>query len=86
MKYAMLASSVSSSSHPVGTLMSAAGRFVVCINCHLNVEFPAGAHYEIIARQFESHLRGSPRPLKDDALSWENNHSRRRDFRSLESP
>jgi len=68
LKYAMLANSVSSSSHPIGILMSAAGRFVVCINCHLSVQFPAGAHYDLIARQFESQLCGSQRPLKDSAL------------------
>src|ERR1017187_10461965 len=56
-------------SHPIGILMSAAGRFVVCIDCHLSVEFPAGAHYDVIARQFESHLCDSQRPLNDDALS-----------------
>jgi hypothetical protein len=68
LKYAMLADSVSSSSHPIGILMSAAGRFVVCFNCHLSVQFPAGAHYDLIARQVESHLYGSQRPLKDSAL------------------
>jgi PAS domain S-box-containing protein len=69
LKYAMLASSVSSFSHPVGILMSAAGRFVVCVDCHLSVEFPAGAHYDIIARRFESHLCGSQFLSKDHALS-----------------
>ena len=69
LKYAMSASSASSLSHPIGILMSAAGRFVVCIDCHLSVEFPAGAHYDVIARQFASHLCGSPRPSKDDAVS-----------------
>jgi hypothetical protein len=69
LKYAMSARSVPSSSHPVGVLMSPTGRFVVCIDCHLSVEFPTGAHYDIIARQFESHSCGSPRPLKGDALS-----------------
>jgi hypothetical protein len=67
-KYAMLANRGSSSSHPIGILMSAAGRFVVCIDCHLSVQFPAGAHYDLIARQIESHLCGSQRPLKDSAL------------------
>ena|ERR1700688_676960 len=69
LKYSMLASSVSSSSHPIGILMSPTGRFVVCIDCRLSVEFPAGAHYDIIARQFESHSCGSPRRLEDHALS-----------------
>jgi len=69
LKNAMSASSVTPSSHPIGILMSAAGRFVVCIDCHLSVEFPAGAHYHIIARQFKSHVCGCPRLLKDDDLS-----------------
>ena len=65
----MSASSVSDFSHPIGILMSAAGRFVVCIDCHLSVEFPAGAHYRIIARQFAAHVCRSQRSSKDDALS-----------------
>jgi PAS domain S-box-containing protein len=69
LKYAMSTSGVSCSSHPIGILMSPTGRFVVCIECHLSVEFPAGAHYDIIARRFESHSCRSPRPLKDDVLS-----------------
>jgi PAS domain S-box-containing protein len=71
LKYAMSTSSAASASHPIGILMSAAGRFVVCIDCHFSVAFPAGAHYDIIARQFESHVCGCPQPLKDDALSRE---------------
>jgi PAS domain S-box-containing protein len=47
--------------------MSDAGRFVVCIGCRLSVEFPAGAHYDTIARQFESHSCGSQSLSKDDA-------------------
>jgi PAS domain S-box-containing protein len=69
LKCVMSASGVSSLSHPIGILMSAAGRFVVCIDCHLSIEFPAGAHYDIIARQFDSHLCCCPRRSKDDALS-----------------
>jgi PAS domain S-box-containing protein len=49
--------------------MSEAGRFVVCIDCHSSVEFPAGAHYDIIARQFDSHLCGSPYLSQDNAIS-----------------
>jgi hypothetical protein len=67
LKYAMSASSVSSVSHPIGILMCAAGRFVVCIDCHLSVEFPAGAHYDIIARQFEYHSCSVPIPSNHDA-------------------
>jgi PAS domain S-box-containing protein len=63
----MSASSVAQSSHPVGVRMSGAGRFVVCIDCRLSVEFPAGAHYDTIAKQFESHSCGYPSLSKDDA-------------------
>jgi PAS domain S-box-containing protein len=45
--------------HLIAILMSASGRFLVCRECHLRVGFPAGAHYDIIAKQFESHLCGS---------------------------
>ena len=67
LKYGMSASSVAQSSHPVGVRMSGAGRFVVCIDCRLSVEFPAGAHYDTIAKQFESHSCGYPSLSKDDA-------------------
>ena len=67
LKYAMSASSVAQSSHPVGVRMSGAGRFVACIDCRLSVEFPAGAHYDTIAKQFESHSCGSPSLSNDDA-------------------
>ena len=69
LKYAMSASGTPSFPHPIGILMAVAGRFVVCVGCHLRVEFPAGAHFDIIARQFDSHLCGSPCLLKDDAVS-----------------
>jgi PAS domain S-box-containing protein len=52
--------------HPVGVRMSGAGRFVVCIDCRLSVEFPAGAHYDTIAKQFESHSCGVPLLSNDD--------------------
>lgn len=67
LKYAMSASSVAQSSHPVGVRLSGAGRFVACIDCRLSVEFPAGAHYDTIAKQFESHSCGSPSLSNDDA-------------------
>lgn len=31
------------------------GRFLECINCRLRFEFPAGAHYDTLAKRFESH-------------------------------
>ena len=54
--------------HLIGILMSAGGRFLECRNCHLSFEFPAGAHYEAIAKQFEAHSCNSPIPLKDNGL------------------
>ena len=64
----MSASGVFSPSHPIGIRMSPTGRFVVCIDCRLSVEFPAGAHYDIIARQFESHSCGSPPSIISSAI------------------
>jgi hypothetical protein len=69
LKYAMPASSGALSSFRIGIRMCAAGRFVACLDCLLSVEFPAGAHYETIAKRFESHSCGSPRPLNDVAFS-----------------
>jgi PAS domain S-box-containing protein len=67
LKYAVPASSGVQSCPQIGIRMCAAGRFVACINCRLSVEFPAGAHYDTIVRQFESHSCGFPRLSKDDA-------------------
>jgi PAS domain S-box-containing protein len=68
LKYAMPASIGAKSSPCIGIRMCDAGRFVVCIDCRLSVEFPAGAHYDTIARQFESHPCGSASLSKDNAL------------------
>ena len=54
-------------SHRIAILMSAEGRFLECLNCLLRVPFTSGAHYEVIAKQFDSHSCSSPIPLKDDA-------------------
>ena len=43
------------SEHRIGILMSQTGRYVECIACRLSFAFPPGAHYEIIAKQFEPH-------------------------------
>jgi PAS domain S-box-containing protein len=67
LRYAMPASIGAKSSPCIGIRMCDAGRFVACIDCRLSVEFPAGAHYDTIARQFESHSCGFPRLSKDDA-------------------
>jgi PAS domain S-box-containing protein len=59
----------SSSAHHIGIRMSGTGRFVACIDCRLSVEFPTGAHYATIARQFESHSCGSLLPSGVDDIS-----------------
>ena len=66
LKYAMPASIGVQSSPRIGIRMCAAGRFVACLDCLLSVEFPAGAHYDTIAKRFESHSCGSPSLPKDD--------------------
>jgi PAS domain S-box-containing protein len=71
----MSASSVAQSSPCIGIRMCDAGRFVVCMGCRLSVEFPAGAHYDTIAKQFESHSCGFQSLSKDDApLAKTKNH------------
>jgi hypothetical protein len=54
-EYAMSGSSVVCISHRIAILMSSEGRFLECRNCLRRVRFLAGAHYEVIAKQFESH-------------------------------
>ena len=49
-----------SPAHLIAILMSASGRFLVCRKCGLRFEFPEGAVYDTIAKQFESHPCGSP--------------------------
>jgi PAS domain S-box-containing protein len=55
--------------HLIAILMSTSGRFVVCRGCHLRFAFPFGAHFDLIAKQFESHLCGFQCPSNDGALS-----------------
>jgi PAS domain S-box-containing protein len=55
--------------HLIAILMSAAGRFLVCRRCHLRFDFPSGAHFDIIAKQFEPTLCGSQCLSNDLALS-----------------
>jgi PAS domain S-box-containing protein len=70
LKYAMPASSCTQSSPRIGIRMCAAGRFVACLDCLLSVEFPAGGHYDMIAKRFELHSCGSPSlPNDDDPLT-----------------
>ena len=46
--------------HRIGILMSPAGRFLECADCQIGFEFPEGAEFGAIAKQFESHLCGPP--------------------------
>jgi hypothetical protein len=66
LKYAMPASIGAQSFPRIGIRMCAAGRFVACMDCLLSVEFPSGAHYDTIAKRFESHSCSSPSLSKDD--------------------
>jgi|HubBroStandDraft_4_1064222.scaffolds.fasta_scaffold22100_5 hypothetical protein len=54
-------------SHRIAIVMSAHGRFLECRHCLLRVRFAAGSHYEVIAKQFESHSCDSLIPSKDEA-------------------
>jgi hypothetical protein len=63
----MSASACTLPPHGIGILMCAEGRFLECVACELRFEFPAGAHYDTIAKQFESHSCCSPIPSKGDA-------------------
>ncbi|HVR21962.1 MAG TPA: PAS domain S-box protein [Candidatus Polarisedimenticolia bacterium] len=55
--------------HLIAILMSTSGRFVVCRGCHLRFAFPAEAHFDLIAKQFESHLCDFQCLSNDGALS-----------------
>jgi len=41
------------SPHRIVIVMSSAGRFLECTDCNLGFAFPAGAHFDTIANQFE---------------------------------
>jgi hypothetical protein len=53
-------SSPQPSRHRVGVLMSPVGRFLGCRDCLLTFCFPHGEQYDEVAKQFKSHLCGSP--------------------------
>jgi PAS domain S-box-containing protein len=65
----MSANICTSPPHFIAILMSASGRFLVCRECHSRFAFPFGAHYDIIAKQFESYLCASQCLSNDAALS-----------------
>jgi hypothetical protein len=58
LEHAMSASS--SPPHRIGIIMSPAGRFLQCQDCHLTYTFPDRAKFGTIAKQFESRLCLSP--------------------------
>ena len=52
--------------HRIGILMFPEGRFLECADCQISFEFPDGAQFGAIAKQFEFHLCGPP----IDSLAW----------------
>ncbi len=42
--------------HHLAVLVSPAGRFLKCSNCHLSLEFPYGERFVAIAKQFDAQL------------------------------
>ena len=66
LKYAMSTTSSTPSGHHIGVPMSPEGRFLECINCRLSFKFPKCAHYDTVAKQFESHSCGVPLQSKTD--------------------
>jgi hypothetical protein len=48
--------------HRLGVLMSPAGRFLECSNCHLSFDFPYGERFVTIAKQFDAQLCRSSIP------------------------
>jgi len=47
------------SPHRISILMSPAGRCLQCRDCSLSFDFPDGAPYGLVAKQFEFHSCGS---------------------------
>ena len=45
--------------HRIAILMSPDGRFLQCRDCNLTIQFPEGARFDAVAKQFESHLCSS---------------------------
>ena len=60
LEYAVSAGSSPPPPHRIGILMSRTGRFLKCRDCQIIFNFPDGAQFGSIAKQFESHLCGSP--------------------------
>jgi hypothetical protein len=50
--------------HDLGILLSAAGRFLECMKCNLSFEFPFGAPYATVAKQFESRQCSFPKAIE----------------------
>jgi len=56
MDYVMSASSSPPPpAHRIAVLLSAEGRFLQCRDCNLTFQFPDGAHFNTVAKQFEPH-------------------------------
>jgi hypothetical protein len=60
MDYVMSASSSPPPpAHRIAVLLSAEGRFLQYRDCNLTFQFPDGAHFNTVAKQFEPHLCSS---------------------------
>jgi len=57
-------------SHRIAILMSPAGRFLLCRDCQLNFEFPAGARYDATAKQFDFQQCRSPAPRIENVVPY----------------
>jgi len=63
------------STHRIGVLTLPAGRYLECRDCLLRFNFPTGAQYDVIAKQFQSHL--CPFPTSQDIDSSAGDEQRR---------
>ena len=49
--------------HRLAVLLSPAGRFLECSNCHLSFNFPYGERFVAVAKQFDAQLCSSSIPI-----------------------
>jgi hypothetical protein len=53
--------------HHIAILMASSGRFLVCRECHLSLEFPSGAALRHTCEEVRISFVQYPNPLYDDA-------------------
>jgi len=56
--------------HRIAVLMSPEGRFLQCRDCNLIFQFPDGAHFNAVAKQFASHLCSASVDGNHEAKMW----------------